>query len=891
MKNILTTIGTSILFLIFLISCNSTGNQNHFLTDAAYRREVHQQFLARQQMAAHRAEALFTVFDDDDLSLETREALEFLYAYMPLCDLADYDGCFFKKQVETAFAARDFFHWGKTVPEDIFRHFVLVYRVNNEYLDTARLLFFNALKERVKGLSMAEAALEVNHWCHEQVNYRATDGRTSAPLALMRTSWGRCGEESTFTVTALRAVGIPARQCYTPRWVHTDDNHAWVEVWIDGKWHYMGACEPEPKLDMAWFTAPAKRTMMVHTNVFGLYKGPEEKNLEKPLYSIINLLDNYADTRQVKVKVIDRQGAPVEGAKVKFKVYNYAELYPVCENITGKEGTTSIISGKGDLMIWASMDNRYGYEKSSTQDEVVTVVLNRVAGEIYTEAFTMNVPPEQNITPVSSEKVAENERRLAYEDSIRNAYMSTFPTETYAYEVATTAQLERKNVWKYLHAAQGNWKEIEQFMLNNRDKPRLFPFLATLSEKDLRDTPEAYLSDHFRDKNVSEMVHNVTEKMFVQYVLSPRIALELIKPWRSFFQQKEIMEDIVGANPSAATVMDYIQKNIVINDAENYYNCLLTPQSVYELKIANQRSCNVFFVAVCRSLGIPAQIETATGQPHYFEDGKWNEARFTEDETDAKAMSPKATLTLINTPSNNIKPEYYTHYTVAAFKDGDFQTLDYEDDPAVSDFPYTLSLDAGYYRLMSGSRANDGSVVVQVEYFELKADEHTEISITLPKITAKLLVHGTIDLNTLTTTADGSKKFLKTFDNNKGLMLCFLDPGKEPSKHILQDFPAQQQDLETWGGGVLLIIPDDKHNVAFDPTVFKNLPQQTTWATDHDRSLLKTIVTALQIDFHDNFPLTVYLSTGGEIFYYSQGYKIGISEEVLKIMFELSILN
>jgi hypothetical protein len=536
-------------------------------------------------------------------------------------------------------------------------------------------------------------------------------------------------------------------------------------------------------------------------------------------------------------------------------------------------------------MLWANMDNRYGYGKSSEQDKMITVVLNRVAGEIYTEDFIMNVPPEQSIKPASSEKIAENERRLAYEDSLRNAYMNTFPTETYSYEVAKTAKLERTNVWKYLQLAQGNWKEIEQFMLNNKDNPRLFPFLATLLEKDLRDTPEAYLNDHLRDNNVSETMIGLTEEMLVQYVLSPRISLELIKPWRSFFQQKQVTEDIVGTNTSASAVIDYIKKNITINDAENYYNCLLTPQGVYELKVANRRSSNVFFVAVCRSLGIPAQIETATGKPQYFGDGTWKEARFTEANDEVQSISPKVALTLTNTPSNNIKPDYYIHYTVAVFKDGDFQTLDYEDDPAVNEFPYTLRLDAGYYRLMSGSRANNGSVAVRVEYFELKAGEPLEISVTLPEITGKLLVQGNIDLNTLITANDGNKKPLKTFDHDKGLMLCFLDPGKEPSKHLLQDLPAQRQDLETWGGGILLMIPADKQRETFNPAVFKNLPQQTEWATDHDRSLLKIIVKELQLDFNDNFPLTVYLSTTGDILYSSQGYKIGISEEVLKTIY------
>jgi transglutaminase-like putative cysteine protease len=60
-------------------------------------------------------------------------------------------------------------------------------------------------------------------------------------------------------------AGTAARQVYTPRWAHSDDNHAWVEVWIDGKWSYLGACEPDVDLNMGWFTEPSKRVMLVHT--------------------------------------------------------------------------------------------------------------------------------------------------------------------------------------------------------------------------------------------------------------------------------------------------------------------------------------------------------------------------------------------------------------------------------------------------------------------------------------------------------------------------------------------------------------------------------------------------------------------------------------------------
>ena len=94
--------------------------------------------------------------------------------------------------------------------------FVLPLRVNNESLDSSRVVFQRELMPRIEGLSMEEAILEVNHWCHEKVTYQPSDARTSSPLNLVKNALGRCGEQSTFCVAALRSVGIPARQVLPP---------------------------------------------------------------------------------------------------------------------------------------------------------------------------------------------------------------------------------------------------------------------------------------------------------------------------------------------------------------------------------------------------------------------------------------------------------------------------------------------------------------------------------------------------------------------------------------------------------------------------------------------------------------------------------------------------
>ena len=317
------------------------------------------------------------------LTHEEKQALDFLYAYMAQSDKMDHDEAFYLNNVRLAIRSRREMPWGAKIPDREWRHFVLPVRVNNEDLDTCRQVFYRELAPRVKGLSMYDAALEVNHWCHEHVTYEPSDARTSSPLATIRTAKGRCGEESTLTVAALRAVGIPARQVYTPRWAHTDDNHAWVEAWVDGKWYFLGACEPEPVLNLGWFNAPASRGMLMHTKVFGKYDGPEEVMRRTPRYTEINVIDNYAPTARLNVLVVDDMGKPVPGATVEYKLYNYAEFYTVGTKLSDSNGRSFLTAGLGDMLVWASKDGRFGFSKASFgKDSLVTVALSLDARNI-----------------------------------------------------------------------------------------------------------------------------------------------------------------------------------------------------------------------------------------------------------------------------------------------------------------------------------------------------------------------------------------------------------------------------------------------------------------------------------------------------------------------------
>ena len=98
-------------------------------------------------------------------------------------------------------------------------------------------------------------------------------------------------------MNALRSVGVPARQVYAPKWSHCDDNHAWVEIWCDGEWYFLGACEPEEILNKGWFTNASSRAMMIHSRVFDT-KIPNGEVIGKDgMVTMLNELKRYAVTK------------------------------------------------------------------------------------------------------------------------------------------------------------------------------------------------------------------------------------------------------------------------------------------------------------------------------------------------------------------------------------------------------------------------------------------------------------------------------------------------------------------------------------------------------------------------------------------------------------------
>lgn len=869
------------LFFLILFSASAIYCQRHFITDANYRAKVEKKFEARKELAKNRADKLFGVFNSK-LSAEESEALKFLYAYMPLCDLADYDGDFFLKQAQYALKTREAFSWGKTIPEAIFRHFVLPCRVNNENLDTARIVFYNELKDRVKGLSLKDAALEVNHWCLEKVTYRGSDGRTSAPLASMKTGYGRCGEESTFAVTALRSVGIPARQVYTPRWAHSDDNHAWVEVWIDGVWYYMGACEPEPDLNMGWFTEPARRAMLIHTKIFGDYPDKVEVVNKDENYTEINVISNYAETKKIFAKVVDKNSKPVQNAKVDFGLYNYAEFYPIASKPTDKKGMTYLTTGLGTLLIWASKNNNYAFEKITVAStDTLKLQLAKRHNKINYLEYDLIPPVEKTPYPVNAKDKEKNSQRVKEENAIREKYRSTFIDSNSVFKFADEQKLDRKLALKYIKLSEGNWRDIKSFLERNalENKDYLFGILGQVSEKDLRDVSAAVLQDHFSMAIKLQKEQNLEKEKFINYVLNPRIKNENLVAYRNVLRSgfKNLLK--FNKKDIAVKVASWIKSNIKLNRKDNYYNLPITPIGVFELKSANIESRDIFFVAVCRSLGVPAQLEPKTKIPQYFYGGQWINVYF-EKQSQLQPEYGFLSLKGIDADSK-VDPKYYTHFTIAKLENGAYKTIDFETEPVLSSFKNPIKLETGRYRLITGNRKPGGIVFSNLFFFDIIKGRAIEQTIKLRDADLKEKVFGNLNLSQKIESENNSVQLTKYFTKDH-IIAGWVEPGKEPTRHSIVELQELCKNYETWGGAILLFITKDNEAEQFKKDNAKGLPANTSFVKDRNDSLLNNIKGILNIKDNVSYPFFIVVNKKGELIFYSQGYNIGTGELLLR---------
>lgn len=847
----------------------------------------------------------------EGLSAQEAEGLRFLFAYMPLNDLAQMPYDYFVKAVKDAYATKAL-PWGNKIPPELFRHFVLPPRVNNEDLDNAREVFAGELIPRVKDLSMYDAVIEVNHWCREKIVYQPTDGRTTPPVQTVNRAYGRCGEESTVAVAALRSVGIPARQVYVPRWAHTDSNHAWVEVWVDGQWYYLGACEPEPQLDRGWFTASASRAMLVNTYAYGALN-PEKDSGNKgeiisrnSCFTEVSNTSTYAPVKKAVVRVTDVENKPVEKAFVSFEIFNGNTLYSMADRYTDANGIAYLTTGLGTFVIEAffSKEGKDFYAArlySVPKTDTLTIQVTRdermgtEEGKPAVADFRITPPAETRFPETLPEEVQRaHDLKCGRDDSVRMAHTAAFQFNDPAEAEAFSAVLVKRGLPKnrknelsgLLSRTLSNGFEVEKFL--NGVKPEnlalAVELLGIVRVKDLQEISAETFRDYLDGVTRLGPVYK-NEDIFRQTVLNPRIGNEIPLAYKAALWEVLKANGMrePGGNQGVKDAVTSALSKLYITDAVEVnprkYN--IAPVFTASFGIADAASYAGYARALFHTAGVPTRLDFISGSLQIYVNGKWEPYKLITAIEDAPARFEGSAVLKID---NKEGEQAGRGYNLQRWAGGGYKSAGgFNGMPGERRGPSGAGpeVEPGFYRVLTGIRAADGSILARIKTFTVEPGSNQTVTAEYAPVEEdELVVIGSMDAEWKYTSQEGTPvSILQTVGRNF-FMLALVEPTKEPSQHFIRE-------LAGMGDAIKLPVIIMFHNRELMDFFFKqsyNLDSKIHYGSDPENVILKGLEKSLDTGhLAARLPVVIVADSFGNIYYRSVGYSIGVPETVAKL--------
>lgn len=796
--------------------------------------------------------------------------MKFIYGNLPLTDTGDYEFETYLSFVKHSLFARETMPWGKMVPTDLFLSHVLFPRIFDEKIEDHRKILFDIFYPSILGIEdMDKAVLKLNYEALAYGTYKMPSRRALSPLSFLNRTFGRCGEESVFMAAVLRSMCIPARQIYSVAWAHCDDRHAWVEAWCDGKWHYLGACEPEPHLDKGWFDAAASRGMMIQYREFDSTKNYQDKITGEGPSVSVSRTKAYGEEIKLTIAVL-KNGVPLVNAKVSIEIINYGSFNPICLSYTDKKGEVSVFTGKADLNIRVVQDG-YFTERLINTGEVnhIEIDFSKACKEekegMY--PFEMTAPADlgKNSKGLTSEEIKIHKESLAEKNKSRTEREEKGTADLSGYTNKEEFIHEEK-LAEMLSNAKLNGGEVLKF-LNGADSKYSFMLLETLDVKDFVDIKADILQSHL-EKSIG-FAGTCEETAFKQYILAPRISYEEITPYKkdieSYFSDEKKRE--FAKNPAKA--WEYIDENIKCTEEKYFPYIIPSCKTMLMFKEGSAESKYILFVAIMRTLGICARLNPNTKAPEFMQDGRFISPLQEYNDTGKIKINPQEGVNWI----------YGSNWTVARLKNGVYETYSFSgkpEDMEKEDFP------AGTYRLITVNRLPKGDTHNIKYIFKVEKGCTKEVDIKISPINFEEMWLN-IPLRDFSLSYEGSNILVsKLFKEGKNLAL-WLGEGEEPTEHVLNEIAELKDIFNLTDVNIMFICRNEN---AFKNKNIQRVLQfipKIKKCVDRDFYMHEPVARGLYTD-HSKLPFIVITNDGLNAVYAFGGYNVGIGDMVLKFL-------
>lgn len=845
-----------------------------------FMREIESSFAKQMERLGEKEIQIKKVLEE--CTQEEGEALKCLYASMPVSDGADY-----APELYLDYARHGVFLWkygpfAGQIPENIFAGYVLHHRVNNEDLTMCRSFFYEKLKDKIQGLTMEEAILAINYWCAQEATYRTTDGRTASAACVYRSAYGRCGEESTFAVSVLRSMGIPARQVYVPWWSHCDDNHAWVEVWCEGKWKFLGACEPEEILNKGWFTNASSRAMMVHSRWLLPTLPQEELVGRRGMSLVVNQLKTYGKTTRIEVAVVNGQGQPVVNVPVHFAVMNYACFGEIACVHTGEDGKAYLETGYGTVLITSYKDGDYAEILADvTKEQRYTLRLESgTKSKDEWEDMILLAPKDSPVNRClqSEEEIQRGRTKFKEATRLRKVKEEKFFDPLMAERaVQRLAEETRKRAVEIMKQARGNQKEIADFLemdVQGRWKEkRKLDILNSLREKDYLDITSEILAQHC--EFAAEYEEKWPESVYVSWILCPRVENEMIRPFRRFINSWFSEEEKQQFRERPELVWKMIQEKLISDERLEYGNLITSAEGALTSGYGSLLTKRVVSVQILRTLGIPSRLNPSDHILEIWKDGTF----ISLEEKEGQAVR---TAFIVLEKQEGKVWTYYQNWTISRFGEKGYETLSLCDESGEEIYG-EIPLFPGKYKIITANRLPNGNIFARQKIFQLEAGEKK--SVFLEQMEAK--TEDMLEDNDLTDFSlkreDGTSCRLSELVKEKKGLFIWLEEGKEPTEHILNEIYQRKEAYDNLRGNLFFVVnsPDVKKDSTLSRTV--SALKNVNFLMDDFGADMEVLARRMYLE-PGKLPLIVIVDEHMKGIYGIAGYNVGTADMILKLM-------
>jgi len=631
---------------------------------------------------------------------------------------------------QAALDGRNGFPWGDTYSDSLYYKYVLPPRVDDEPLQPYRKYFLDEIGPRLKDITtLTEAALEVNLWLGERIGFKPTDWRDQGPLTTLSCGFGRCGELMIVAIDAMRSVGIPARGVYVPFWSSSDNNHAWIEVYTEDGWKYMGACEPAARLNEAWFDKSVLRAAIL------LSKGSEDESEHQDIVKTrsgytLNVTRNYVDPAILKV-AFPEDWEDEDG--VWLSLFNFGTIRPIVE-LVPTDGIETLEVGHGDFMLLGLYNN-----------------------ELFVQPFNAQLKRETHLV-INPEKAAPLDFTLAYPWPPMEKDKGEEILERWRLDMAGPLRKERdaKREWnsewlkrfidekggiyndlfEILEYAPGNAGTIMNAVLDlpeEKHEQAIFT-LNQFSAKDLRDVNKETLRI-WLDRDLVE----IEDEELKASVLGPKVAYEYPAP--------EILAHY------ATDKMDYTSLDDLKKDVKKYSKYVddekfarpLPPLTIDHMLAAkldiDERSAASWWVDRLRRAGIPAKKSPWSTWLEFYWEGEWKplvpsdhkKLGVVEDNEDIQAHYKEKAKVAVSWKEKTSAPAYESEFCFVPLTEKNWPDYrrEYPESLEADSVTTNIEIFPGTYFVTAGRRNSRGDVRVVTDIVTVEEGQELEYVIDL----------------------------------------------------------------------------------------------------------------------------------------------------------------